>query len=181
MDDPLSGTILLSDAPIEYPPVFADPRNDRSCSFLLTPEGDTCTQTSLSDSTFCARHHVRSSTKQTSDLERFREQMILNAKHDLLRMVPTAAATIAQLIEDEDVPANVRLKAATEVLDRVGVRGGTEIDIRAEVTSDPSADIRRRLEAMAESLRVVVEPEPASAPAPALEATPDDPETDDQE
>lgn len=170
MDDPLGGGMVLTDVPVIRPPVVLDPRLDTECAYLLAPTGENCRFTALTDSTFCARHHVMSSTKQTSDLERFREQMIRNAKHDLLRMTPKAAATIAELIESEDVPANVRLKAATEVLDRVGVRGGTEIDIRADITSDPVADIRKRLDAMAAGLR---EPEPEP-----LALTADLPETD---
>lgn len=50
----------------------------------------------------------------------------------------------------------IRLRAATEVLDRVGIRGGIEIDVEVTTTDDPVLLINKRLEklrAAAESQR----------------------------
>ena len=67
-----------------------------------------------------------------------------------MQTVPAALTRIQTLIEDDDVPPHVQLKASTEVLDRVGVRGGTEIDVKVE---DGSADPAEALQVRLEQLR----------------------------
>lgn len=49
----------------------------------------------------------------------------------------------------------IRLKAATEVLDRAGIRGGVELKVDAEVTTNPSDEIASRLLKLAEGARAV--------------------------
>lgn len=171
MEDPLGGAIMLPDEKITGPQLpVADER--RQCAEILSGDRP-CGFPALQDSTYCARHHVYYHNSQTRDMHRFREQMMINARHDLLRLIPKATDTLARMLDSDDIPANVQLKAATEVYDRVGIRGGTELDIKAEVSSDPAADIRRRLDAMRDGLiqasasadpviTVHVEPEPES-------------------
>lgn len=72
----------------------------------------------------------------------------------LLQAAPAAAAELEALaLEAASEP--VRLKASTEILDRVGVRGGSELSIEAKVeTVDPTAEVRERLTALARRLAV---------------------------
>lgn len=162
MEDPFAGAEV---AEVDLPELKRTPiKGSIPCAATNSDGFSDCPHVALRDSDFCAKHHVKKSIKPTKDLDRFREQMMINARHDLLRISPDATRTIGELIVDTEVPANVRLKAATEVLDRVGIRGGTEIDIQAEVTGNPSDDIRRRLAAMATGLiaqqQAATEPEP---------------------
>lgn len=151
MPDPLAGSTL--DVQQRYLQNEQAPKSsERLCQETLR-NGEQCHLAALEDSLFCARHHVIvSKAAPTRDVLRYREQLLDNAKLELLRMSPKALTTVEQVMDNEAAPAQVRLKAATEVLDRIGVRGGMEIDVSAEIHTDPAEDIRRRLDAMGEGI-----------------------------
>lgn len=98
------------------------------------------------------RVHLRSVKHKTSDdIERAREK--------LMQAAPFAVDKLEELMEfAESEP--VKLKAATEILDRAGVRGGVEIDTTVNVDVRPAAQIiAERLErlssgALSEALRL---------------------------
>lgn len=88
------------------------------------------------------RVHLRSLKHKTSDdIERAREKLIQAA--------PYAVDKLEEMMEfAESEP--VKLKAATEILDRAGVRGGYEVDSNVNVDVRPAADvIAERLERLA--------------------------------
>lgn len=71
------------------------------------------------------------------------------ARLKLLQAAPLAADVLEDLAMNATGEA-VRLKASTEILDRVGVRGGVEIDHHVEVEQvDPAAAIREKLQRLA--------------------------------
>jgi hypothetical protein len=53
---------------------------------------------------------------------------------------PKAVEVLEQLMESAESEP-VKLKAATEILDRAGVRGGIEIDAKLEVDIRPAAEL----------------------------------------
>jgi hypothetical protein len=79
------------------------------------------------------RVHLRSVKHKTSDdIERAREK--------LMQAAPFAVDKLEELMEfAESEP--VKLKAATEILDRAGVRGGFELDNKVTVDVRPAAEI----------------------------------------
>lgn len=88
------------------------------------------------------RVHLRTLKHKTSDdIERAREK--------LMQAAPFAVDKLEELMEfAESEP--VKLKAATEILDRAGVRGGVEIDTNINVDVRPAASIiAERLERLA--------------------------------
>ena len=88
------------------------------------------------------RVHLRSlKNRPTDDLERARQKLTQSA--------PYAVDKLEELMEfAESEP--VKLKAATEILDRAGIRGGVEIDTNVNVDVRPAADvIQERLERLA--------------------------------
>lgn len=88
------------------------------------------------------RVHLRSLKHKTSDdIERAREK--------LTQAAPYAVDKLEELMEfAESEP--VKLKAATEILDRAGVRGGYEVDTKATLDVRPAADvIQERLQRLA--------------------------------
>ena len=105
----------------------------------------------LQDDGLC-RIHLRSiKTKTSDDIERAREK--------LMQAAPFAVDKLEELMEfAESEP--VKLKAATEILDRAGVRGGVEIDTNVNVDVRPAAQIiAERLErlssgALSEAIRL---------------------------
>ena len=108
------------------------------------------------------RIHLRSVKSKTSDdIERARDK--------LMQAAPFAVDKLEDLMENAESEP-VMLKAATEILDRAGVRGGVEIDTSVQIDIRPAADvIAERLEriskgALATAARLgLVEEEPIDA------------------
>lgn len=88
------------------------------------------------------RVHLRSVKHKTSDdIERAREK--------LMQAAPYAVDKLEELMETAESEP-VKLKAATEILDRAGVRGGIEVDTTLNVDVRPAAQvIAERLDRLA--------------------------------
>jgi hypothetical protein len=88
------------------------------------------------------RVHLRSVKHKTSDdIERAREK--------LMQAAPYAVDKLEELMETAESEP-VKLKAATEILDRAGVRGGIEVDTSLNIDVRPAAQvIAERLDRLA--------------------------------
>jgi hypothetical protein len=70
---------------------------------------------------------------------------VQKARTRAYQAAPAALEILEQLMESAESEP-VKLKAATEILDRAGVRGGVEIDAKIDINERPSEDlIRERL------------------------------------
>lgn len=85
----------------------------------------------LKDDGLC-RIHLRAVRKPGEDVER--------ARRKLIQAAPYAVDKLEELMESA-INEQVALKASTEILDRAGVRGGTELDIGVDVTDRRPAHI----------------------------------------
>jgi hypothetical protein len=87
------------------------------------------------------RVHLRTTRRPGADIERARAKLVQSA--------PYAVDVLEDIMENgQSEPA--RLKAATEILDRAGVRGGVEMDIGVDVQVRSAADIvNERLQRLA--------------------------------
>lgn len=84
---------------------------------------------------------------------------VAQARQRAYQAAPTALAMLEQLMESAESEP-VKLKAATEILDRAGIRGGVEIDANVDVTIQPAADIiMQRLERLKPQAREIIEVE----------------------
>lgn len=95
----------------------------------------------IKDDGLC-RIHLRSTQHKTSDdIER--------ARNKLMQSAPYAVDKLEELMEyAESEP--VKLKAATEILDRAGIRGGVELDTNVNIDVRPAASvIAERLDRLA--------------------------------
>lgn len=82
---------------------------------------------------------------------------VAQARARAYQAAPTALAILENLMESAESEP-VKLKAATEILDRAGVRGGIEIDANVDVTVQPAADIiLQRLERLKPQAREILE------------------------
>jgi hypothetical protein len=122
----------------------ARPLVGHRCERIKT-DGSRCKRWAMHGLRYCITH---SGAKNLPNVREIHEQTVHNARMALLQAVPSAINRIEALIEDTsgEIPASVQLKASTEVLDRVGVRGGTEIDVRMEDGESPADTLRERLE-----------------------------------
>lgn len=96
----------------------------------------------LKDDGLC-RIHLKSVRKPGEDVER--------ARRKLVQAAPYAVDTLEELMESA-INEQVKLKASSEILDRAGVRGGTEIDLGIDVTDSRPAHqiVAERLQRLAE-------------------------------
>lgn len=84
------------------------------------------------DDGLCRIHLRHNKHKTSEDIERARQK--------LMQAAPYAVDKLEELMDfAESEP--VRLKAATEILDRAGVRGGVEIDTNVNIDVRPAADV----------------------------------------
>jgi hypothetical protein len=105
----------------------------------------------LQDDGLCRIHLRTLKSKTSDDIERAREK--------LMQAAPYAVDKLEELMDSAESEP-VRLKAATEILDRAGVRGGVEIDTNVNIDVRPAAQIiAERLErlssgALSEAMRL---------------------------
>jgi hypothetical protein len=99
----------------------------------------------LKDDGLC-RMHLKSQRKPGEDIERARRKLVQSA--------PYAVDVLEELMESA-VSEPVRLKATTEILDRAGIRGGTELDVGLEITDGrtPGIIIAERLKRLADGVK----------------------------
>ena len=89
------------------------------------------------------RLHLGKNRRPGQDVERARAKIVQSAAY--------AVDVVEELMESAQSEP-VRLKAATEILDRAGVRGGVEIDVGVDVSVRSPADIiAERLQRLASS------------------------------
>lgn len=85
----------------------------------------------LKDDGLC-RIHLKTVRKPGEDVER--------ARRKLIQAAPYAVDKLEELMESA-INEQVQLKASSEILDRAGVRGGTEIDLGIDVTDSRPAHV----------------------------------------
>lgn len=84
---------------------------------------------------------------------------VAQARNRAYQAAPVAIEMLEQLMESAESEP-VKLKAATEILDRAGIRGGVEIDAKVDVNVQPAADIiMQRLERLRPQAQEIIEVE----------------------
>lgn len=82
---------------------------------------------------------------------------VQKARQRAYQAAPAAINILEQMMESAE-SEQVKLKAATEILDRAGIRGGVELDAKVEISERPADDIiRERLARLAPQLLQVTE------------------------
>lgn len=80
------------------------------------------------------------------------KKMIEYARGKLVSMLPGAVDTLEYLAFNAE-SETVKLKATTEILDRTGVRGGTELTVNGDITvTDPTDAVRNKITTLQERL-----------------------------
>jgi hypothetical protein len=103
----------------------------------------------IKDGGLC-RVHLRTVRKPGADVER--------ARLKLAQSAPFAVDVLEDLMENAESEP-VKLKAASEILDRAGIKGGYEFDVNVEVTDGRTAAsvISERLERLAAGARTMIQ------------------------
>lgn len=106
----------------------------------------------VDDAGFC-KHHLRAGKLVDTD--------ITLARKKIMQASPHAAEVLEDLMTTAQSEA-IRMKSATEILDRAGVRGGTEIAVQIDPQGRSAAEIvSERLNRLASAANRVIESLPA--------------------
>lgn len=160
--DPDSADYLIGDW---YSPRPHRPLHSTRCIAINKSDGKRCRQWAVVGFERCVTH---SGYAKLANLQAYRERVIERARLDLLRAAPYAMERLVEIARDRDINPAVSLKATTEILDRVGVKGGSELDVtvRTEGEMSPAEVIRARLDRLAASAaaELAAPPLPAGEP-----------------
>lgn len=88
------------------------------------------------------------------NVQKYAENVIEAARLRLIDCSDDAIDTINQLMQPGTGEA-IRLKAATEVLDRAGIRGGFEVKVEGEIISSPADELQKRMDKLREGALAV--------------------------
>lgn len=132
-----------SEIPLGWKPTAAQPVPVTRC-VQIKKDGERCKAWSLRGYPKCRKHSGPGALMPDGNVNKYREAVIEAGKLQLLDMTDGALEVLHQLTQPGTGEA-IRLKAATEVLDRAGIKGGFEIDINGDVTVSASDEIRKRL------------------------------------
>lgn len=144
--DPDDADYLIGDS---FKPKPSRPLHSTRCVATVSATGKRCRRWAVIGFTRCPSH---SGYGKLANLAEYRERVLERARIDLLRSAPYAVEALSELSQDREINPSVRLKASTEILDRVGVRGGTELTIDATVSEgeSPAEVVRGRLDRLRE-------------------------------
>lgn len=132
-----------SNIPLGWKPTPSEPIPVVRC-VQIKKDGERCKQWSLRGYTKCKRHAGPGAMKD-GNVAQYSKAVVEAGR---LRLIDEADPAIDQLVAlmQPGTAEAIRLKAATEVLDRAGIRGGFEVDVEVEVRESPAEALRKRLD-----------------------------------
>lgn len=164
-----------SNIPVGWKPTVHKPIPVVRCHYVFKDSharaGERCEQWSLRGSNLCYAHSGRGNLK---NIEIYRQTIIEAARIRLTEAVPDALQTLFDLAANSTAD-NVKLKAATEVLDRAGVKSADQLEIDLRVSDDlsPAAALAERLDKLKKAADYITEQERKRTAALELEAGPE--------
>jgi hypothetical protein len=117
-------------------------------------KGERCPKWSIRGATVCLQHggHLPS-------VKEHAQAVVEAARMRMIGLADEAIDAIEDLVTNPGTQQNVRLKAATEILDRIGVKGAPDLAITVEVSASPSDMIAEKLKAIAKRMEPKENPE----------------------
>lgn len=128
-----------TDRPRGWKPTMEQPVPPVRCS-ERTDKGTQCNQWSVTGSTRCNIHASPLDMKEA-------QERVMAGRLRMIGLIDPAIDTLQELLEPGTGEA-VRLKAATEILDRSGVVKGQDINIQVEQTNRGAEIVAERLAAI---------------------------------
>lgn len=160
-----------SEIPLGWKPTATEPVPVVRC-VQIKRDGDRCKNWSLRGYTKCRKHAGPQYLMKDGNVQKYAEAVIEAARLRLIDSSDMALDTLLELAQP-GTSEGIRLKAATEVLDRAGVRGGFEVKVEQNVNVSAGDEIAKRLENLAKGA-ATVEQMRAKAAAGLLDSEEDD-------
>lgn len=142
-----------SAVPLGWKPSMQKPVPVVRC-VVIKKNGKRCGRWSMRGMTKCYAHGKN--TLNFPNVTAHRDAIIEAARMRLLDDADLAVGTLEQLMQP-GTNEGIRLKAATEVLDRVGVRGGFEVEVEVQSVESPAEVIANRLKTLRERGKAALE------------------------
>ena len=143
----------------DFTPTRARPIPSIRCTQTNRSTGEQCGRWALRGAIVCIKHGGRLPTVRENSLAR-----VEAARVELVESADAAVEVLKRLMEPGTADG-IRLKAATEVLDRAGVRGGPEVAVEVSTKPDAAKIVSDRLKQLASRTRAVEEREREAAEA----------------
>ncbi len=129
-------------------PSLAQPLQPHRC-VAIKEDNTRCTNNGLAglapEKSVCRRHGG-----QLVNVQAMAEAQLEAARLKLVGSADAAVDTLNDLMEP-GTAEGVRLKASTEILDRVGIKGGFEVRVEVEERVNPATVVAERLAALADA------------------------------
>lgn len=130
------------------------PRSDRPIPtmrcYKIKKDGTQCLRRGIRGSGFNGTNavcHIHGG--QLPSVKEYAKSVTEAARLQIFAGAPDAVQTIMNIMTNPGTQDQIKLKAATELLDRAGVRGGMEIEVEVkDVREKPSDILRKKLESM---------------------------------
>jgi hypothetical protein len=142
--------------PVGWKPTAAKPIPNIRCVGIVRNgerKGERCGRWAIQGGSVCPKHGG-----VLPNVKAHAEAVVEAARLRLYGMADDALDAIDDLVTNPTTAGNVRLKAATEILDRIGIKGTPDLNVAVEVRADPAAEIAKRLASIAENLKPKDEP-----------------------
>lgn len=131
-----------SNIPLSYKPTFAEPIPVVRCT-ATKKDGTQCKKWSVRGSNVCIKHGAH-----LPQVRKAAEARVAEARTRMMGVTPDMFEILLDLTKP-GVSEGVRLKAATEIMDRAGLKPGMELNVTVENVSSPLDDISKQLTELA--------------------------------
>lgn len=111
----------------------------------IKKDGNRCKSWSIRGYDKCFKHAGPGALMPDGNVNKYAAGIVEAARLRLVDSADMALDVIHDLYSNPGTSEGIRLKAATEVLDRAGIRGGIEIDVTIEETSSPVDELKKRI------------------------------------
>lgn len=141
-----------SNIPQKWRPTLAKPIPVVKCTGTRT-NGEPCTRWSVMGTTVCYVHGA-----QLPVVKKAAAARVEAARLSFMGSSAEAFEVLESLMQP-GVAEGIRLKAATEILDRAGLKAGMEVNVTLEHVGSPLEDIMNQLEIIAGNKEPILDPE----------------------
>lgn len=133
--------------PMGWKPTVAEPVPVVRCTGTIRNgdrQGERCTKWSVRGATVCIKHGA-----QLPNVKEHAAAIVEAARMRLIGLTDEAIDAIEDIISSPTTQAQVRLKAATEILDRAGIKGAPDLTVTVEHTVSAADTIAEKLKGIA--------------------------------
>lgn len=133
-----------SEVPLGWKPTPREPVPVVRC-IQIKKDGNRCKAWSIRGYDKCFKHSGPGALMPNGNVNKYAASVVEAARLRLVDSADMALDVIHDLYSNPGTSEGIRLKAATEILDRAGIRGGYEVDVTVEERESPTVELKKRM------------------------------------